>query len=180
MATRLCSLQQNKQEKNEREYVRFSLYIGIFLNGIITFGNIGTFCAVGTKMCRIENYLFYVTIEKKFRKRRRSCETIQYTDRSNFRNYRGKWKVVILCHLTKGTKRTSELQRLIPEISVRMLTQQLRELEDDGVITREIYKEIPPRVEYSLTDYGWSLQNVLNQLTVWGERCIDRKNSKVK
>ena len=70
MATRLCSLQQNKQEKNEREYVRFSLYIGIFLNGIITFGNIGTFCAVGTKMCRIENYLFYVTIEKKFRKRR--------------------------------------------------------------------------------------------------------------
>ena len=126
-------------------------------------------------MCRIENYLFYVTIEKKFRKRRRSCETIQYTDRSNFRNYRGKWKVVILCHLTKGTKRTSELQRLIPEISVRMLTQQLRELEDDGVITREIYKEIPPRVEYSLTDYGWSLQNVLNQLTVWGERCIDRK-----
>ena len=67
------------------------------------------------------------------------------------------------------------MQRLIPEISVRMLTQQLRELEDDGVITREIYKEIPPRVEYSLTDYGWSLQNVLNQLTVWGERCIDRK-----
>lgn len=56
----------------------------------------------------------------------------------------GKWKVVILCHLTKGTKRTSELQRLIPEISVRMLTQQLRELEEDGVITREIYKEIPP------------------------------------
>ena len=73
----------------------------------------------------------------------RSCETIQYTDRGNFRNYRGKWKVVILCHLTKGTKRTSELQRLIPEISVRMLTQQLRELEEDGVITREIYKEIP-------------------------------------
>lgn len=92
----------------------------------------------------------------------------------------GKWKVVILCHLTKGTKRTSELQRLIPEISVRMLTQQLRELEEDGVITRKIYKEIPPRVEYSLTDYGWSLQSVLNQLTAWGERCIDRKNTKVK
>ena len=92
----------------------------------------------------------------------------------------GKWKVVILCHLTKGTKRTSELQRLIPEISVRMLTQQLRELEEDGVITREIYKEIPPRVEYSLTDYGWSFQYVLNQLTAWGERCIDRKNTEVK
>ena len=67
---------------------------------------------------------------------------------------------------------------MIPEISVRMLTQQLRELEEDGVITREIYKEIP-RVEYSLTDYGWSLQNVLNQLTAWGERCIDRKTQKL-
>ncbi len=55
----------------------------------------------------------------------------------------GKWKVVILCHLTKGTKRTSELQRLIPEISVRMLTQQLRELEEDGVITRKFTKKFP-------------------------------------
>ncbi len=69
---------------------------------------------------------------------------------------------------------------MIPEISVRMLTQQLRELEEDGVITRKIYKQIPPRVEYSLTDYGWSLQSVLNQLTAWGEQCIDRKNTKVK
>ena len=69
MATRLCSLQQNKQEKTNENTFVFLLYIGIFLNGIITFGNIGTFCAVGTKMCRIENYLFYVTIEKKFRKR---------------------------------------------------------------------------------------------------------------
>ena len=68
--------------------------------------------------------------------------------------------------LNERTKRTSELQRLIPEISVRMLTQQLRELEEDGVITREIYKEIPSS-RILLTDYGWSLQNVLNQLTAW-------------
>ena len=81
--------------------------------------------------------------------------------------------------LNERNKANERVARLIPEISVRMLTQQLRELEDDGVITREIYKEIPPRVEYSLTDYGWSLQNVLNQLTVWGERCIDRKTQKL-
>ena len=92
----------------------------------------------------------------------------------------GKWKVIILCHLTKGTKWTSELQRLIPEISIKMRTQQLRELEEDGVITRKIYKQIPPWVEYSLTDYGWSLQNVLNLLTAWGEQCIDRRNTKFK
>ncbi len=92
----------------------------------------------------------------------------------------GKWKVVILCHLKKDKKRTCELKQLMSGITQKMLTQQLRELEEDGVITRKIYNEIPPRVEYSLTDYGWSLQNVLNQLTAWGERCIDRKNSKVK
>ncbi len=58
----------------------------------------------------------------------------------------GKWKVVILCHLTKGTKRTSELKRLMPGITQKMLTQQLRELEDDGVIQRKVYNQVPPKV----------------------------------
>ena len=75
-------------------------------------------------MCRIENYLFYVTIDKEFIKRR-GDRVKQYNIpiEATLEIIGGKWKVVILCHLTKGTKRTSELQRLIPEISVRMLTQ---------------------------------------------------------
>ena len=76
----------------------------------------------------------------------------------------GKWKVVILCHLTKGTKRTSELKRSMPGITQKMLTQQLRELEDDGVIQRKVYNQVPPKVEYSLTDYGWSLESILFSL----------------
>ena len=80
----------------------------------------------------------------------------------------GKWKVVILCHLTKGTKRTSELKRSMPGITQKMLTQQLRELEDDGVIQRKVYNQVPPKVEYSLTDYGWSLESILDSLLFLG------------
>ncbi len=80
----------------------------------------------------------------------------------------GKWKVVILCHLTKGTKRTSELKRSMPGITQKMLTQQLRELEDDGVIQRKVYNQVPPKVEYSLTDYGWSLESILDSLCFLG------------
>ncbi|RDI45906.1 winged helix-turn-helix transcriptional regulator [Falsibacillus pallidus] len=86
----------------------------------------------------------------------------------------GKWKVVILCHLIKGTKRTSELKKLMPGITQKMLTQQLRELEDDGVIHREIYNQVPPKVEYSLTEYGWSLKGILDSLCAWGEQHIER------
>ncbi|AAS44109.1 MULTISPECIES: winged helix-turn-helix transcriptional regulator [Bacillus] len=87
----------------------------------------------------------------------------------------GKWKVVILCHLTKGTKRTSELKRLMPGITQKMLTQQLRELEDDGVIQRKVYNQVPPKVEYSLTDYGWSLESILDSLCTWGECHLEKE-----
>ncbi|MDQ0243304.1 DNA-binding HxlR family transcriptional regulator [Bacillus fengqiuensis] len=86
----------------------------------------------------------------------------------------GKWKVVILCHLTKGTRRTSELKKLMPGITQKMLTQQLRELEEDGVILRTVYNQVPPKVEYSLTDYGWSLEQILDLLCAWGEHHIER------
>ena len=89
----------------------------------------------------------------------------------------GKWKVVILCHLTKGKKRTSELQRLIPEISVRMLTQQLRELEEDGVIERKVYNQVPPKVEYSLKEYGHSLDAILDSLCNWGEHHLEKNGN---
>ncbi|WP_059041486.1 winged helix-turn-helix transcriptional regulator [Paenibacillus rubinfantis] len=84
----------------------------------------------------------------------------------------GKWKCVILCHLTHGRKRTSELKRLMPDITQKMLTQQLRELEADGVIRRIVYQEVPPRVEYELSEYGESLRGILDALCAWGEQHI--------
>ncbi|WP_114563961.1 winged helix-turn-helix transcriptional regulator [Ephemeroptericola cinctiostellae] len=81
----------------------------------------------------------------------------------------GKWKGVILYHLSQGTKRFNELTRLIPNITQRMLTRQLRELEEHGIILRVIYPQIPPKVEYSLTDIGQTLRPIINTLTRWGE-----------
>ncbi len=79
----------------------------------------------------------------------------------------GKYKPVILYHLMHGTKRFNELGRLIPNASQRMLTQHLRELEHDGLVHREIYKEVPPHVEYSLTELGHTLQSLLEGMQEW-------------
>ena len=87
----------------------------------------------------------------------------------------GKWKAVILYHLThEGTHRFSELRRKIPGVSERMLTQQLRELEDDGILHREVYPEVPPKVEYSLTDYGKSFRPITAVMCEWGQRHMRR------
>ncbi len=80
----------------------------------------------------------------------------------------GKWKPVILLNLTEGTKRFNELRRLMPNITQRMLTLQLRELEADGLVHREIYPQVPPKVEYSLTARGETLLPVLTTLQEWG------------
>lgn len=80
----------------------------------------------------------------------------------------GKWKGVILSRLNGETKRFNELKRTIPRITQRMLTTQLRELERDKLITRKVYAEVPPRVEYSLTAKGESLTPILNALLNWG------------
>lgn len=90
----------------------------------------------------------------------------------------GKWKPIILCHLKHGTMRTGQLRRAIPNITQKMLTQQLRELEDDGIITRKVYNQIPPKVEYSLTEYGHSLNKILEELCVWGENDIEMRKQK--
>ncbi|WP_225442605.1 winged helix-turn-helix transcriptional regulator [Paenibacillus lycopersici] len=84
----------------------------------------------------------------------------------------GKWKCVILCHLTHGKRRTSDLKRLMPGITQKMLIQQLRELEDDGIVNRNVYNQVPPKVEYELSPYGWSLKSVLDLLCDWGEKHI--------
>lgn len=80
----------------------------------------------------------------------------------------GKWKPVILWQLKTDKKRFGELKRLINGITVKMLTQQLRELEQDGIISRKMYYEVPPRVEYSLTEMGHSLEPVLSAMCTWG------------
>jgi len=84
-----------------------------------------------------------------------------------------KWKGVILYHLLSEPKRFNELKRTFPELSQRILTRQLRELENDGVISRKIYPEIPPKVEYSLTDLGRLLEPTLLSLEVWGVKYIE-------
>jgi len=87
----------------------------------------------------------------------------------------GKWKTVILYHLSEGTKRFGELRRAMPLVTQKMLTQQLRELEADGVIAREVFAEVPPRVEYSLTSLGESLGPVLREMCLWGSHFEQRR-----
>lgn len=88
----------------------------------------------------------------------------------------GKWKGIILYQLLNGTKRFNEFRRLNPGITQFMLTLQLRELERDGIIHREIYKEVPPRVEYSLTDFGRTLEPIIMSMKAWGESYKVRLN----
>lgn len=80
----------------------------------------------------------------------------------------GKWKPMILFHLMSGTKRFNELQRLSGGPSARVLTLQLRELESDKIIKREVFEQIPPRVEYSLTTKGKTLNSILDMMARWG------------
>lgn len=88
----------------------------------------------------------------------------------------GKWKAVILFRLFEGTKRFNELRRLHPNITQRMLTNQLRELERDGLVHREVYPQVPPKVEYSLTPEGRTLKPVLLALKRWGmSQALPRK-----
>lgn len=86
----------------------------------------------------------------------------------------GKWKPVILLELIyNGTMRFGELQKGIPGINKKMLTQQLRELEYNDIVHREVYNEIPPRVEYSITEYGKGLTKVLQTLNDWGAEHVE-------
>ncbi|GAB4510907.1 MAG: winged helix-turn-helix transcriptional regulator [Anaerolineae bacterium] len=82
----------------------------------------------------------------------------------------GKWKPLILYHLFDEPRRFSQLQRLIPNVSREMLTQHLRELEADGIIHREVYPQVPPKVEYSLTQLGETLKPMLHAMNTWGEQ----------
>ena len=82
----------------------------------------------------------------------------------------GKWKTVILWHLSSGTKRYGELKKLIPEVSEKMLIQSLRDLEKNLLVTRNVYHEVPPRVEYSLTKKAQTLSPILTSIDSWGKK----------
>lgn len=86
----------------------------------------------------------------------------------------GKWKILILWHLKDNAKRFSSLKRLMPEISEKMLIQQLRELEKDEIVDRKVYSDVPPKVEYSFTNYGRTLIPALRVLCEWGKEHLKR------
>lgn len=80
-----------------------------------------------------------------------------------------KWKVLILRDLLPGTKRFGELKRSVGTVSQKVLTAQLRQMEDSGLLVRTVYPEVPPRVEYTLTELGYSLEPILDAMRTWGE-----------
>ena len=79
-----------------------------------------------------------------------------------------KWKVLILRELMSGTKRFGQLKKAIGHVTQKVLTAQLRDMEDKGLLTRKVYAEVPPRVEYTLTETGYSLKPILDSMVVWG------------
>ncbi|QBP42728.1 winged helix-turn-helix transcriptional regulator [Paenisporosarcina antarctica] len=86
----------------------------------------------------------------------------------------GKWKMIIIWYLGKeGTKRFSELKALLPNITPKMMTNQLRELEADQIVHREVYAVVPPKVEYSLTENGVTLMPILESMYSWGKNYMD-------
>lgn len=87
----------------------------------------------------------------------------------------GKWKPRICRHLIESTRRFSDLEKLIPAVSQKMLTQHLRDLEREGVVERTVHPVIPPKVEYSLSDYGKTFIPVLEAMSVWGQNHKKRK-----
>ncbi|MDL2323601.1 helix-turn-helix transcriptional regulator [Ruminococcaceae bacterium OttesenSCG-928-A16] len=91
----------------------------------------------------------------------------------------GKYKALILWHLIDGTLRFSQLQKLIPGATPKMLTQQLRELEDDALLTRKVYPVVPPKVEYSLSAFGHSLRPILEAMYAWGADYLEENGQEI-
>lgn len=92
----------------------------------------------------------------------------------------GKWCIVILYQLSTGTKRFNQLQRLLPGITQTILMKQLRQLEKDKLVIRTVYAEVPPRVEYSLSELGESFKSVLDTIETWGLQYIKELDLKVE
>jgi len=91
-----------------------------------------------------------------------------------------KWKMLILRNLLVGTQRFNELRRTIPGISQKVLTDNLRSMEGDGIITRKVYAEVPPRVEYSLSELGDTMRPIIKSLEIWGtgyQKIVNNKDT---
>jgi DNA-binding HxlR family transcriptional regulator len=86
----------------------------------------------------------------------------------------GKWKSVILWYLNDGPKRFTELKKLIPECSLKMFNDHLKELENDGILKREVFAQVPPKVEYSITDYGTTLLPIVIEMRQWGVKHLHK------
>jgi DNA-binding HxlR family transcriptional regulator len=86
----------------------------------------------------------------------------------------GKWKLTILNRLLNGPQRYSDIKKMIPAITEKMLTQQLREMEEDGIIKRKIYPVVPPKVEYSFTERGEELTGIFKSLSIWGRNFMPK------
>ncbi|MBA3925951.1 winged helix-turn-helix transcriptional regulator [Listeria rustica] len=92
----------------------------------------------------------------------------------------GKWKpLILLLLLHEGTMRFSELKRRVPNITQKMLTSQLRDLEKEDIIVRKVYPQVPPKVEYSISEYGRSLEPILNAMHEWGAKHTMRKKEAI-
>lgn len=91
----------------------------------------------------------------------------------------GRWKVLILRELFPGVRRFGQLHRALSGITQKMLTQQLREMESDGIIHREVYLQVPPKVEYSLMPLGESLKPIIDSMHEWGIRHLDAQNKEL-
>ncbi|MCF4099935.1 helix-turn-helix transcriptional regulator [Maritalea sp. P4.10X] len=91
----------------------------------------------------------------------------------------GKWKLIVVHNLIEGPKRFGELRRAIPDITQRMLTLTLRELEEDGIVNREVFEVVPPHVEYSLTEIGQGLETVMSSLGDWGRSNFQQRRNAV-
>ncbi|HYF31569.1 MAG TPA: helix-turn-helix domain-containing protein [Chitinophagaceae bacterium] len=90
----------------------------------------------------------------------------------------GKWKAIIIYYLMENDRRFTDLVRLLETVSARMLSKQLQELERDGIVSRNVFAEVPPRVEYALTTYGKTLLPLINAICAWGEVQLERTGKK--
>lgn len=89
-----------------------------------------------------------------------------------------KWKILIIRDLLTGTKRFGELKKSIGSITQKVLTSNLRAMEESGLLTRKVYAEVPPRVEYTLTETGYSLKPILDSMAMWGDNYKNKVNNK--
>lgn len=103
------------------------------------------------------------------------CQSFQCPVEATLSLIGGKYKAIILWHLIDKTLRFGELKKLVTVATPKMLTQQLRELEEDGLINRQVYPVVPPKVEYSLTEFGESIMPVLDAMCKWGEKYLIEK-----